>query len=480
MSVEIRTLGGGSTTIPLDQMEGLRMSFRGDVLVPGDAGYEEARQVENLHIDRRPGMIIRCSGVADVIDAVKLAGERGLLVAVRGGGHHVAGHGTTEGGMVIDLSAMNAVRVDADSRTVHVQGGATWGDVDREAQAFGLAVPGGVVSTTGVGGLTLGGGIGWLHRKWGLACDNLREVEIVTANGEVVEASAAKNADLFWAVRGGGGNFGVAVRFVFEAHALGPAVLAAPVFYRASDGPEVLRAWRDWAATAPDEVTTRALFWTMPADPALPPAIHDQECLITAALYAGDPAEGVAVLQPMRELGEPLADIGGEMPYRFFQAAFDPLLAGLRSYWKSTYLRELTDEAVDLIANHAMNRPDPKTLVHVPLMGGATGRVGPADTAFGDRSAPWMLSVDGNWTDPADADRVIAWTRAFISEVSALAGAGGTYLNFSGDEPGNPEVLRAQFGSNYARLVELKRRFDPSNMFRINNNIRPLAETAAT
>jgi FAD/FMN-containing dehydrogenase len=335
-----------------------------------------------------------------------------------------------------------------------------------------LAVPGGVVSTTGVGGLTLGGGIGWLHRKWGLSCDALRAVEIVTADGELVRASASTNPDLFWALRGGGGNFGVVVGFEFEAQALGPIVLAVPVFYRSSESPEILAKWRDWAASAPDEVTTRALFWTMPAAPGLPPEIHDQEVLITAALYAGDPADGASILSPMRKLGKPLVDIGGEMPYRFFQAAFDPLLSGLRSYWKSTYLNDFSDEAVQLIAERGMNRPDPSTLVHVPLMGGATSRVASADTAFGDRSAPWMLSVDGNWRDPAKADTVIEWTREFIAEASSLAGAGGTYLNFSGDESTETDVLTAQFGANYGRLLKIKKQYDPQNMFRINNNIR--------
>lgn len=474
MPAEIATLSDGTTTISdkeLDQQ--LRVSFRGSLITPTDAGYDEARAVENLHIDRRPGMIIRCSGVADVIDAVNLARQRELLVAVRGGGHHVAGHSTTDGGLVIDLSGMKGVWVDTGRRLVQSQGGATWGDVDRESQAFGLAVPGGIVSTTGVGGLTLGGGIGWLHRKWGLACDNLRAVELVTAQGELVRASNDENVDLFWALRGGGGNFGVAVNLFFEARPLAPMVFAAPVFYRAAESPEILRAWRDWAANVPDEVTTRALFWTMPAAPGLPPAVHDQDVFITAALYAGDPAEGARVLEPMRKFAKPLADISGEMPYRFFQAAFDPLVAGLRSYWKSTYLNTLDDAAVDLIAEHGMSRPHPKVLVHVPLMGGATSRVSAVDTAFGDRSAPWMLSVDGNWTEPEEANRVISWTRAFIQAAGKLPGAGGAYLNFSGDAPTDTAVVRAQFGANLERLTQVKRKYDPGNMFRLNNNIRP-------
>lgn len=474
MPVSISTLSGNTATFSDQEFsEQVRPMFRGSVVTPADDGYDEARAVENLHIDRRPGMIVRCTGVADVIDAVALARQRDLLIAVRGGGHHVAGHGTVDGGLLLDLSRMNGVWVDARRRLVRVQGGATWGDVDRETQAFGLVVPGGAVSTTGVGGLTLGGGIGWLHRKWGLACDSLRAVEIVTAEGEVARASNEENADLFWALRGGGGNFGVVVSFTFEARPLGPTVFAAPVFYRAAESQGILRAWRDWAAGAPDEVTTRALFWTMPAAPGVPPEVHDQEVLIAAALYAGDPAEGRTVLAPIRELAEPLADISHELPYRFFQAAFDPLLAGLRSYWKSTYLKELSDDAIDLIVERGTNRPHPKTIVHVPMMGGATGRVAAGETAFGDRSAPWMLSVDGNWTEPGEADRVISWTRDFIAEASELAGAGGAYLNFSGDAPTDAAVVRSQFGANMERLVEVKRKHDPGNMFRVNNNIRP-------
>jgi hypothetical protein len=474
MPVRISTLSGKTVTFSDQEFsEQVRMMFRGSIVTPADDGYDEARAVKNLHIDRRPGMIICCTGLADVIDAVNMARQRDFLIAARGGGHHVAGHGTVDGGLVVDLSRMNGVWVDARRRLVHVQGGATWGDVDRETQAFGLAVPGGVVSTTGVGGLTLGGGIGWLHRKWGLACDSLRAVEIVTAQGAVVHASNEENADLFWALRGGGGNFGVVVNFTFEAQPLGPMVFAAPVFYRAVESPEILRAWRDWAVDVPDEVTTRALLWTMPAAPGLPPAVHDQDVLITAALYAGDQEKGRKVLEPIRKLAEPLADISNEMPYRFFQAAFDPLLVGLRSYWKSTYLKGLSDDAIDLIAERGMNRPHPKTIVHLPLMGGATGRVPASETAFGDRSALWMLSVDGNWTEPEEADHVISWTRDFITVASNLAGAGGAYLNFSGDAPTDVTVVRSQFGVNMERLVEVKRKYDPGNMFRVNNNIRP-------
>lgn len=473
MALEIATLSDGQATISDEQLEELGMGFRGEVITPTDQRYDEVRAVQNLHIDGKPGLIVRCTGTADVIDAVNLAREQELLVAVRGGGHHVGGHGTTQGGLLIDLSPMSGVWIDAGNRTAYVQGGATWGDVDREAQAFGLAVPGGVVSTTGVGGLTLGGGIGWLHRKWGLSCDSLRAVEIVTADGRLVTASAEENPELFWGLRGGGGNFGVAVNFVFEAYPLGPIVEPAAVFYPPEQASEILRSWRDWASGTPDEVTTRALFWTMPADPSLPPEVHDKEVLIIGALYAGDQDEGAKVLQPAREFAEPLADISQPMPYRFFQAAFDELSTGLHSYWKSTYFDELSDEAIDFIAERGCSRPVPRTLVHVPIMGGATARVGAADSAFGDRSAPWMLSVDGNWTDPKDADKVIDWVRESIAQAQNLPGAGGAYLNFTGDESTDASVVQAQFGQNLERLAGLKKKYDPDNLFRLNNNIQP-------
>jgi FAD/FMN-containing dehydrogenase len=474
MPVRIKTLSNSTATFTDQQLEEeLRMGFRGAILTPSDDGYDAARAVENLHIDKKPGMIIRCSGTADVIDGVNLARQHNLLLAIRAGGHHVAGHSATDGGLLLDLRLMNGVRVDLEKKLVHVQGGATWGDVDREAQAFGLAVPGGVVSTTGVAGLTLGGGIGWVHRKWGLSCDALRAATVITANGKRVIASATENKDLFWGLRGGSGNFGIVVDFAFEAQPLGPMVMATPVFYRASDSPKIMRKWRDWAKNVPDEVTTRAMFWTMPAAPALPQEIHDQDVLIAAAMYAGDAARGAKVLQPVREFGTPLADISGEMPYRFFQGAFDPLVAGLRSYWKSVYLKDLTDEAIDLITDRGQNRPDPKTLVHLPLMGGATGRVAAEETAFGDRSAPWMLSVDGNWTEPAKAQKVIDWTRDFVAAASKLAGGGGAYLNFSADEGTDATVMKAQYGANMKKLGELKKKYDPDNRFRLNNNILP-------
>ena len=474
MAASVATVPEGAIDFSDEKLAELGMLFRGSIFGPGDAGYEELRAVENLAIDRRPGLIIRCSGEADVIDGVNLAREHGLLLAVRGGGHHIAGHGTVDGGLVLDMRDMNGVWVDPANKTVRVQGGATWGQVDRETQVFGLAVPGGVVSTTGVGGLTLGGGIGWLHRKWGLSCDNLLAAQVVLASGELVTASADEHPDLFWAIRGGGGNFGVVVDFTFQAHEVGPEVALAAVFHDAAHGEALMPQWRDLALRAGDEVTTRAVYWSMPAVDDLPPPVQGKDVLIVAALYAGEKQEGQGIIDEFRNLGDPLFDLTDHIPnYRAFQAGFDPLLTNLHSYWKSTYLRELNDDTLAFIHERAMSRPDPSVLIHVPIMGGATASVAPEDTAFGDRSAPFMLSFDGGTYDPAKFDEVREWVRESIAAAHRLDVAGGAYLNFSGDDANDERIVQQQFGGNLDRLRAIKQQYDPGNLFRINNNIRP-------
>lgn len=474
MATSVATISGAAVEFSDEQLMGLRMQFRGAVLSPGDPGYDQFRAVENLAVDRRPGLIIRCSGTADVVEGVNLAREHGLLLAMRSGGHHVGGHGTVEGGLLLDLREMNGVWVDRANKTVRIQGGATWGQVDRETQQFGLAVPGGVVSTTGVAGLTLGGGIGWLHRKWGLACDNLVSAEVVLASGELVTASETENPELFWGIRGGGGNFGVVTDFTFRAHTFGPEVALVAVFHEAAAGGDLLPKWRDLALAAGDEVTTRALYWSIPVVDALPPPIQGKDVFIIGAIYAGDRAKGAKALEPFAKLGTPLADISDHIPnYRAFQAGFDELSANHHSYWKSTYLNELSDEAISVIHQRAMTRPDPRVLVHVPIMGGATAAVPAGDTAFGDRSAPFMLSVDGNTYDGENFATVKAWVTNFIEETQKLEGAGGAYLNFSGDDASEETVVRAQYGGNIERLRAVKKTYDPDNLFRVNNNIQP-------
>jgi FAD/FMN-containing dehydrogenase len=422
-----------------------------------------------------PALVAICSTTADVVEAVKTARDRGLPVAVRGGGHSIAGLSTIDGGMLIDLAPMNAVDVDQERRLAKVQGGALLSDLDRATQQFGLATPSGVVSDTGVAGLTLGGGYGWLRRKYGLSSDNVLEAEVVTANGEVVTASKDENPDLFWAIRGGGGNFGIITSFTFALYPVGPEVAFAATFYPLEELGDVLRGWRDYVEQAPDEVTATCVTMTFPANPELPEAVHDRPVAIIGGVYAGDVEEGMKVMQPLRELGTPLFDMSGPTPYVGVQTGFDPLFPRdtLRAYWKSQYLDELTDAAIDTIAAKAGDRPAPLTLVNTFHMGGAIADVGEEETAFAQRSAPYMISIDGMWTDEADDDANVAWVRSAWNEIAEF-GTGEVYLNFTGlaDEAAEAGVDSA-FGRNLARLAEVKATYDPDNFFRRNNNIVP-------
>jgi FAD/FMN-containing dehydrogenase len=454
----------------------LAADLRGTLIAPGDPTYDEARSVRNGLIDRRPAVIARCSGTADIVAAVNFARERGLLLSVRGGGHNVAGTAVNDGGLVIDLGAMRGVTVDPKQRTAWVQGGATWGDVDRETQLHGLATPGGKVSTTGVGGLTLHGGFGWLRRKYGYSVDSLLSVEIVTADGQVRTASEAENPDLFWAVRGAGSNFGIVTAFEFRLHPVGPEVAFAAPFYALEDAARVLPAWRDFMESAPDEISSNALFWGVPAAEAFPAELHGRSVLILAAMHGGDAAEGTRMLEPLRKLATPLLDLSATMPYATLQAAFDPFFPkGLLYYWKGRYLNRLDDDAVDAILRYAAERPSPESLMAVwHLGGGAASRVPATATAFGSREATYMMNFDTTWTDPNATERNIAWTRAAWADVGRF-GAGGQYLNFAGFGEEKETLVRAGYGDNYERLAALKARYDPDNLFRMNQNIRPRA-----
>ena len=465
------------TAIFVDQaIEALSADFRGELVAPGSPGYEETRRVRNGLIDRHPAVIARCSGTADVVAAVNFAREHDLLVSVRGGGHNVSGAATNDGGVVIDLSAMRGVWVDPAEGIVRVQGGATWADVDRETQLYGLATPGGVVSSTGVGGLTLHGGWGWLRRKYGYCVDNLLAVEIVTADGQVRTASETENPDLFWAVRGAGSNFGVVTAFTFRLHPVGPLVAMAAPFYALEDAERVLPAWRDFMASAPEEVSSNAVFWGIPAVEAFPAELHGRAVHIPVAVYSGDAAEGERVLQPLRELATPLLDLSGTMPYAVLQTAFDPFFPkGWLYYWKSLSMDRLDEEAIAAVIGYAADRPSSDTLMGLwHLEGGAASRVDTAATAFATRSAPYLLSFDTTWTDPAGTERNIAWTRSAWADMRRF-GSGGIYLNFAGFGEEKEDLVRAGYGANYDRLVELKTRYDPGNLFRMNQNIRPHA-----
>ena len=474
MTTVVSTLDGGQTKVEDDELDELRTRLRGDVLTATDDGFDSNPIYNKMH-GRQPALKVRATGTADVVDTVNFARERNLLVAVRGGGHSVAGLSSCDGGVVIDLTRMRAVTVDPIARRASVQGGAVWADVDRETQAFGLVVPGGVVSETGVGGLTLGGGEGWVRRKYGLTVDSLRAATVVCADGSVHVASPDSDADLFWALRGGGGNFGVVTHFDFDAHPLGPIVAFAGVMYSTRDAGEILPRWRDHVTDAPDEVTSVAVGISMPADPGLPEAVHNQSCLVIGGVYVGDVDEGMKVLQPLRELGTPLADISGPTPFVGVNSAFDPFfpMGTYQSYWKAQNLDTLPDEALAVIAAKADSRPSPVTLAVVFQMGGAINRVGSTDTAYSERTAQWMSSFDGNWENPDDNEANIGWVRDAFEQV-ARYGKGSTYTNFTGQADETADALaRNAYGANTARLRAIKKQYDPDNFFRINPNILP-------
>ena len=459
-----------------EAVAGFATGMRGACFTPGDAGYDDARIVWNGSIDKRPAVIARCSGVADVIDAVNFARANDLLVAVRGGGHNVAGNSVCDGGIVIDLGAMNAVRVDVAARRVRAGGGATIGDVDHETQAFGLAVPLGIVSKTGIAGLTLCGGHSWLARKHGFACDNLLSVDVVTADGRYLSASETENADLFWAVRGGGGNFGIVTSFEFEAHPIGPEVTLCAAFYPMADAAVSFRRWRDFVVDAPEEFTSQFAFWSVPPHEMFPVELHGRAVVIASGVHCGPVAEGMRFIQPLRELGKPLLDISGPIPYLAAQQAFDPFFTIKRermNYWKSLYLDALDEDSIDRIVARGLDRPNPWTLMPIRHMGGAAARMPAHATALGGRDAPFMLSIDTAWTDAGDSDRAIAWTREFWDEMRQNT-RGSIYLNFLSDDEDNEAMLRAAYGDgNYERLVEVKTKYDPENFFRLNQNIQP-------
>jgi FAD/FMN-containing dehydrogenase len=460
--------------VSAEALDGLRDATRGQVIVPGDAGYETARRVWNGLIDRRPRVIARCTGVADVIAAVNFGREHNLATAIHGGGHGVAGHATCDDGLMIDLSPMKGIHVDTQRRTARAQGGVTWGELDRETQIFGLAAPGGVVSTTGIAGLTLGGGYGWLRRKYGLSCDNLLAADVVTADGRLLTANERENPDLLWALRGGGGNFGVVTSFEFRLHPVGPEVMLLAVMYPIEQAPQLLPRWRDFMATAPDEFSSNAMFWTIPESQHFPPALHNRAVLILAGVYAGPAEVGGSLVRPLRALVDPLLDMSGVLPYTVVQSMFDWINPyGKRlNYWKSLFLHRLDEATVAELMKWALNRPAPSVLVDLWWMEGAVGRVQTDTTALGDRSSPVTLVFNTIWDDPTASDTSIAWTRAFYNAMRPYS-PGGSYLNFPGFGEEGTELVKRAYGANYERLAEVKAKYDPTNFFRLNQNIAP-------
>jgi len=446
----------------------------GETILPGETGFDEARAVWNAMIDRQPAMIVRCRNATDVIAAVKHARGNDLPISIRGGGHNVAGHAVCNDGLMIDLSLMRKVTVDADRRIASVEGGALWCDVDAASQAHGLATPGGLISDTGVAGLTLSGGIGWLRARHGLSIDNLVAADVVTADGTLVHTNADENPDLLWALKGGGGNFGVVVRFEFTLHPIGPEVMFAAPVYAVEDGPGPIRAWRDFLAKHGALVGSLCEFSTAGGED-FPQEIWGKRAYTLACLYNGEAAEGEALLQPLRELGDMVTDFSGRMAYCDVQQLFDTLMpAGeFRCYWKARYLTDLSDEMIDLAMKNAEAAPSDNSISSLWNFGGATAKVAAEATAFGDRSMGWMYSLDGVWSDADDDAANINWSRQGWESAAVFGHHGRAYLNFPGHGEDGDALTRATFGANYQRLVEIKSKYDPDNRFRFNQNIKP-------
>jgi len=464
---------GTSVKLSEEKISELQQGLRGRVAVPGTDDYEQARTIWNAMIDRRPALAVRCAGAADVIRAIRFARENDLVLAVRGGGHNIAGNAVCEGGLQIDLSQMKSVRVDPSRRTARVEPGATLGEFDKEAQAFGLATPLGINSTTGVAGLTLGGGFGWLSRRHGLSIDNLLSADVVTAAGELVKASEHENPDLFWGIRGGGGNFGVVTSFEFKLHPVGPTVLAGLVVHPLDAAKDVLRFHREFVETVPDEFVCWFVMRQAPPLPFLAPEWHGKEILALAVCYNGDIATGERIAKPLREFGKPIADIIGPMPYTAWQTVLDPLLTpGARNYWKSHDFAGLSDGLVEVMMDHARRIPDPQTEIACAQLGGAVARVARGATAYNHRDGKYVMNVHGRWADPAKDDACIAWARSLWKETSRFA-TGSVYVNFLTQEETGVDRLRAAYGENYDRLVALKNKYDPTNLFGVNQNIGP-------
>jgi FAD/FMN-containing dehydrogenase len=450
----------------------LASTFHGQVLRPQDSDYESARRVWNGMIDRRPAVIARCANEEDVCQAVRFGRRLGFVVAVKGGGHNVAGNATCDGGLMIDLSLMRGVKIDPERRTAVVEGGCLLSDLDTAAQSWGLATPAGIVSSTGVGGLALGGGFGWLSRKFGLTIDSMLSVRLVTASGDVVVAKPSENEDLFWAIRGGGGNFGVATSFEFRLHPVGPQVFCGMIIRPFEQAEDYLRFHRDFVRTLPDELTVWMVIRQAPPLPFLPPDVHGRLIMALPFVYLGDPVEGERLIEPIRKSGVSHGEAFGLSQFAGWQTTFDGLNApGARNYWKSHYLAALDDPAISAVLRYAECLPSPHCEIFIPHMEGAIGRIPAVETAYSHRDAPFVLNIHARWEDEAESGACIAWARGLF-EATRGSSTGGVYVNFLSDE-GEERVRAAYPGGAFERLVQVKRRYDPDNFFSLNQNIRP-------
>ena len=447
-----------------------RNSLRGELIEPGVAEYENARRVYNAMIDRHPRLIAQCSDVADVIASVNFARDNDLLLAIRGGGHNAGGLGVCDDGLVIDLSRMKGIRVDPVARTVRVEGGCVWGDVDHATHAFGLATPSGFISSTGVAGLTLGGGIGHLTRSHGLSIDNLLEADLVLADGSFVTAGPESHPDLYWAIRGGGGNFGVVTSFLFRLHPI-DTVHAGPMLWELEHAAEMMRWYRDFIPRAPEELNGFFAFLVVPPGPPFPEELHNRTLCGIVWCYTGPGEQAGTAFEEVRSFKAPLLDLVGPLPYPVVQSMFDPIYPpGLQWYWKADFVNELSDEAIDLYVKYGSILPSMQSTVHLYPINGAAHRVGRSDTAFSFREATWAQVIVGVDPDPTNKDRITAWAREHWDALHPFS-AGGAYVNFMMEEGG--ERIRATYRDNYERLVAVKNIYDPTNLFRVNQNIKP-------
>lgn len=454
-----------------DSIAKLKSEVKGEVILPDDSNYDEVRAIWNAMIDRRPAIVVQCAEAADSSRALQYARDNGLEIAIRGAGHNIAGNGLCEGGMLIDHSNMKNVRVDKDKKRAYVEPGATLGDFDAAVQAHGLATPVGINSTTGIAGLTLGGGFGWLTRKYGLTVDNLVSADVTLANGEQVRASEDENPDLFWAIRGGGGNFGIVTQFEYELYPLGPEILAGLIVFPIAQANQVLQQYREFMEGAPEELNIWVVLRQAPPLPFLPEDVHGKEVVVLAIFYGGDVAEGEKLIAPVHGFGDPYGTHIGPMPYADWQQAFDPLLTpGARNYWKSHNLSELSNEALDCVIEYANKLPSPQCEIFIALVSGAANRVPSDAMAYGHRDANFVLNVHGRWDAPSDDDKCIAWARDFFNASQPYA-SGGAYINFMTED--ELDRVAAAFGPNHARLVEIKKEYDPDNVFHLNQNITP-------
>lgn len=455
----------------IESIENLRASTRGDIILPGDNGYDQSRAVWNAMVDKHPAVISRCKGTGDVIASVNFSRDNNLLLSVRGKGHNIAGNSVCNDGVMIDLSGMDYVHIDPYRRRAYVSPGASLADFDQEAQAFGLATPVGINSTTGISGLTLGGGFGWLTRKYGMTIDNLVSAEVITADGQLVRASAEENPELFWAIRGGGGNFGIVTMFEFQLHPVGPEILAGLIVFPFKEAEQVVQSYREYVKDIPEEMSLWLVGRKCPPLPFLPEAVHGREVIILPVFYAGDADKGMKLVEPVRDFGRPYGEHIVPVSYTQWQQAFDPLLApGYRNYWKSHNFTEISDGVIEILKKYIEQLPSDHCEIFIGLISGKANTVPANDTAYNHRDARFVLNVHGRWDDPADDDKCIRWARDFFEESAPFA-SGGVYVNFITED--ESQRIKQAYGSNYERLVEVKRKYDPGNLFRVNFNIDP-------